>query len=396
MTRVPLKKLHPAPWNPRTLRESRFVNLCKSIEADPGLLDLRPILATKDGTIYAGNMRYRAVQHLGWADVPTVLSDIPEQLAKERALRDNGSWGEWVEDDLGHLLAELKDAGSDIDLLGFDSPELDRLLNSVTQVPEEDEADLEPPTDPITKPGDLWLLGEHRLLCGDSTNITDVERLMNGTAIGLVVTDPPYGVDYTGENPTMFYGNGRAGRAREAIRGDTSIDEATRLLSSALALTPPSLVLVWHAPQFHAQVRSAVESTGMIFFTLIVWNKNQANFAQMGARYKPKFELALGAKRSTIPWYGPDNETTVWDIPRLSTNDLHPTQKPPECFGRFLRNHTQRGDTAYDPFAGSGPLIVAAEQTDRIAYLMELDPGYCDVIVNRWQKLTSKTATLAN
>jgi len=134
MTRVPLKKLHPAPWNPRTLKDARFQNLCRSIEADPGLLDLRPILATKDGTIYAGNMRYRAVQHLGWADVPTVLSDIPEQLAKERALRDNGSWGEWVEDDLGHLLAELKDAGSDIDLLGFDSPELERLLNVIPQV----------------------------------------------------------------------------------------------------------------------------------------------------------------------------------------------------------------------------------------------------------------------
>src|SRR3954469_17497627 len=155
--RVPLKSLHAAPWNPRSLRDARFQNLCKSIEADPGLIELRPILATKDGTIYGGNQRFRAVQHLGWTDVPAELSDIPEQLAKERALRDNGAWGEWVDDDLGSLLAELKDAGSDIDLLGFDSPDLDRLLKSVTQVPEEDEADLEPPVEPITKPGDLWL-----------------------------------------------------------------------------------------------------------------------------------------------------------------------------------------------------------------------------------------------
>jgi ParB-like nuclease domain len=133
MTRVALTKLHPAPWNPRTLRDARFQNLCRSIEADPGLLELRPILATKNGTIYGGNQRYRAVQHLGWEDVPAELSDIPEQLAKERALRDNGAWGEWVEDDLGHLLAELKDAGSDIDLLGFDSVE--RLLGTVITDP---------------------------------------------------------------------------------------------------------------------------------------------------------------------------------------------------------------------------------------------------------------------
>jgi len=129
--RIALDKLRPAPWNPRTIRDERFKNLCASIEADPGLLDLRPILATKDGTIYGGNMRYRAVAHLGWTDVPAILSDIPEQLAKERGMRDNGSWGEWKDDDLGALLAELKTAGTDLDLLGFESVE--RLLGTLTE-----------------------------------------------------------------------------------------------------------------------------------------------------------------------------------------------------------------------------------------------------------------------
>lgn len=129
--RVPLARLKPADWNPRLILDERFKNLCRSIEADPEFLTLRPILATLDGTIFAGNMRYRAVQHLKWPDVPAILEDIPEQLAKERALRDNGSWGEWQDDDLAALIYELSESGSNLDLLGFEQSEIDRLLDSV-------------------------------------------------------------------------------------------------------------------------------------------------------------------------------------------------------------------------------------------------------------------------
>lgn len=138
--RVPLSRLRPATWNPRTLSDERFKNLCRSIEADPGFLELRPIIATKAGEIVGGNMRYRAVEHLGWQDVPALLVEMDDQLAKERALRDNGSWGEWQEQELAELLYELQQAGSDVDLLGVDTAELERLLASVggTEEPGED------------------------------------------------------------------------------------------------------------------------------------------------------------------------------------------------------------------------------------------------------------------
>jgi ParB-like chromosome segregation protein Spo0J len=144
--RVALSDLKPAPWNPRLIKDARFENLCKSIAADPTFLEQRPILALADGTIYAGNMRYRAVSHLGWADVPAVLADIPEQLARERALRDNAQWGEWQDDELAEMLYGLQQAGSALDLLGFEDDEITRLLNSVSGT-DDGEPDLTPGPD---------------------------------------------------------------------------------------------------------------------------------------------------------------------------------------------------------------------------------------------------------
>jgi ParB-like chromosome segregation protein Spo0J len=185
---IPLTRLQPASWNPRKISDPRFVNLCKSIEQDPEFLWLRPILATTDGTVFAGNMRLRAAQHLGWTEIPAILVDIPEQLARERALRDNAQWGEWVEDDLAQLLDQLRVEGSDLDLLGFNERELQTLLNQLSKqgglTDPDDVPDL--PEEPITQPGDLWLLGDHRLLCGDSTDPHDVSIVMNGEKARLL------------------------------------------------------------------------------------------------------------------------------------------------------------------------------------------------------------------
>ena len=154
---VPLLALTPAPWNPRSIKDERFQNLCRSLEADPDFLQLRPILATADGTIFAGNMRYRAAQQLGWETIPAILVEIPEALAKERALRDNAQWGEWLEEDLAALLGELGAAGSDLDLLGFDDRDLQKLLDSLANPGGlTDPDDLPPlPDEPVTQTGDL-------------------------------------------------------------------------------------------------------------------------------------------------------------------------------------------------------------------------------------------------
>lgn len=185
-TLVPAVSLTPAPWNPRSIKDPRFQNLCASLAADADFLQLRPILATADGTVFAGNMRLRAAQQLGWLEVPAIVVDIPEQLAKERAMRDNAQWGEWEEDDLAKLLQDLKAQGSNLDLLGFDDRDLRNLLDRIGNDGGLTDPDDVPalPEAPISKPGDLYILGDHRLLCGDSTNphhVTFVVRYRGST-----------------------------------------------------------------------------------------------------------------------------------------------------------------------------------------------------------------------
>lgn len=200
-TMVDVSSLTPAPWNPRLIKDVRFAQLCRSLAADPDFLWSRPVLANASGIVFAGNMRLRGSMHLGWVQVPTIIQDIPDQLAQERGLRDNNQFGEWVEDDLAAILYDLQQKGTDLDLLGFDEKEIDQLLASVGAGPtEEDAGDFTPPANPITNRGDLWILGEHRLLCGDATNEDDVRRLMDRQRAVLFATDPPYLVDYDGTN----------------------------------------------------------------------------------------------------------------------------------------------------------------------------------------------------
>ena len=196
---VLLTALQPAEWNPRTIRDERFENLCRSIEADPEFLWRRPILAQADGTIYAGNMRFRAALHLGMTTIPAIIEDVPDQLAQERALRDNAQWGDWEGDELAALLDRLRAEGSDLDLLGFDERELQQLLDRVAQPVLADPDDVPPlPAEPVSQVGDIWVLGEHRVGCGDATDPKTVAALMNGAQASCVWTDPPYGVDYVG------------------------------------------------------------------------------------------------------------------------------------------------------------------------------------------------------
>jgi ParB-like chromosome segregation protein Spo0J len=197
---APLLALRPAPWNPRTISDERFQNLCRSIDADPDFLWRRPVLAQADGTIYAGNMRFRAAQHLGPETIPAIIEDIPDQLARERALRDTAPWGAWEEDELAALIARLRQEGSDVDLLGFGERELQQLLDSLDRAAAlADPEEIPPlPEEPVTQPGDLWLLGHHRVLCGDATNPDDAARVMAREIASCVWTDPPYGVNYTG------------------------------------------------------------------------------------------------------------------------------------------------------------------------------------------------------
>ena len=201
---VAVSRLRPSAWNPRTITNSQFKSLCRSIQRDPALMTMRPIIATKDGVVVAGNMRLRAVQELGWSHVPAVLTDMDDALARERAVRDNGSWGEWAEQELADLLTEISARGADIESLGFDKDEIERLLGLASAVASDDrDFDPTPPLVPQTCIGDLLLLGPHRLVCGDSRDPSVWSHLMESAEdAGLLAdgiwTDPPYGVDLAG------------------------------------------------------------------------------------------------------------------------------------------------------------------------------------------------------
>jgi DNA modification methylase len=361
----------------------------------------RSIVVDENGVVLAGNATIEAAAAAGIERVQVVEADgqtiiavrrsglTPEQKA-HLALYDNraAELAEWDTD----VLADL---GAEIDLSQFwTKDELAALIvEDVTPGGGGDEFAPTPEDGPTrVQPGELWQLGRHRLLCGDSTKREDVERLMDGERAAALFTDPPYGVDYSGQTTSMFYGTDKRGVARERIGGDMTIDEATQLLLAVLDVWSADVLFLWHAPQYHAEVRTAAAASSWEPFVTIAWNKNHANFGAMGARYKPKFEMALGCKHDRIPWYGPDNEVTVWDIDRAAANEYHPTQKPIELFERLMRNHTQRGDICAEPFAGGGAQVIAGERQRRRVYACEIEPRYCDVILRRFEAETGQQA----
>ncbi len=397
---VPVASLAPSPWNPRTVSDARFQNLCSSLEEDPAFLQLRPILATADGTVFAGNMRLRAALHLGWIEVPAILVDIPAQLAKERALRDNGSWGEWDEDELARLLQELQSQGSDLELLGFDERDLRNLLDRIgssSGLADPDDAPPLPET-PMTRPGDLYLLGHHRLLCGDSTDPNNVGFLFStGEKAKLVATDPPYLVGYDGANrPPSKKG---PLEPKENLWDEFEGPEAAVAFYMAyLEAVFPYLherapIYQWHANLRQAHVTAAWERLGILVHQVIIWAKPRGVLGR--AHFMWSHEPCLyGWRQGKMPNLKPPaSETTVWHVDQKGEQDgSHPTQKPVELFKRPILWHTKQGDTVYEPFLGSGTCLIAAEMTGRRCYAMEQDPGYCDVAVARWEVFTGQKA----
>ncbi len=394
VTLVPVTSLHPAEWNPRRISDERFQNLCRSIEVDPEFLWHRPVLAQADGTIYAGNMRYRAAQHLGLKAVPAIVEDVPDVVAKERALKDNAQWGDYVEDDLAALLARLRTEGRDLDLLGFDERDLQQLLDRLEQPRPLTDPDAVPPlpADPISGTGDLWLLDRHRVLCGDSTNADDIARAMAGQQARCVWTDPPYGVDYMGGTT-----------ARLTIENDRAegLDE---LLKAAFAAVDP--VLADGAAIYVAHPAGVLSLTfgqrfveqGWRLHQTLVWVKDTLvpGHSDYHYRHEPVlfgYKPAQGRRgRGARGWYGGNDATSVFEVPRPKASPDHPTAKPVALIAAMLRNSSRTDDVVIDPFFGSGSTLIACEQLGRRCVGVEVDPRYVDVAVRRWEQVTGKAA----
>lgn len=347
----------------------------------------KPIVVDGKGVVVAGNGTLSAAKALGWKTIKAVRTNLTGAEATAFAIADNrtAELAEWDEASLHAQLAAI--AIEDEELLaatGFDEKELAKLAAAAAPEVTEDEVP-EPPAEPITQPGDLWLLGKHRLLCGDSTKVGDVERLMNGATANLMVTDPPYGVDYAGGQVNAT--------KRERLKNDDDTEVFGKALALAVMAVPVGSWYVWHAGKYAEPVYAAIRDCGYEVRALIVWNKLKAHYGAPSAHYCQKHEPCLYAVNGSASFIGASNEVTVWDIDQPSRNEYHPTQKPMECMARAIRNHD--APLVYDPFLGSGTTLIAAEQLGRTCYGMEISPAYCDVIVARWEALTGRKAERA-
>jgi site-specific DNA-methyltransferase (adenine-specific) len=388
----PLARLRPHERNARTHSPEQVAQIAASIQ-EFGFTN--PILVGEDDGIIAGHGRLAAAMDLGLTEVPViVLGHLTTEQRRAYVLADNqlALNAGWDMELLRLELADLQLADFDLSLIGFGDDELADLLPNVNELPPEDaDADAvpEPPAEPITKLGDVWLLGKHRLMCGDSTSIEAVQQLMDGGKADLLLTDPPYNVAYEGKTAEAL-----------TIQNDSMSDEDFRqflrdVYSTADAVMKPGAVFyIWHADLEGYNFRGAAHDVGWQVRQCLIWSKNSLVMGRQDYHWKHESCL-YGWKEGAGHYWGNDrSQTTVLDFNRPSRNGEHPTMKPVELFQYQLENSSKRGNLVLDLFGGSGTTAIAAEQTSRHARLMELDPRYCDVIVKRWQRFTGKTATL--
>ena len=372
-----------------------------------------PVLARSGGELVDGHLRLKAARKLQLPEIPVLLCDewTPEQVKAFRLLVNrSASWADWDEERLALELQEIQKAGFDLHLTGFDPGEIDSLLLSLDG---DLNADAAPPApaSPVSRTGDLWLLGPHRVLCGDATSAEAVARLLGERQPRLMVTDPPYGIELDSEWRDRAGLNGcgpaepgylkqrTAGHTATSISGDARAD-----WSDAFALVPSlQAAYVWHASQFTTEVLAGLLRIGFPHHQQIIWNKGRMVLTR--TLYWFAHEPCWFVRKKNAPWYGKAGQnSTVWDSPSpkflmgSSGEDKfdHPTQKPVELMRRPILNHTKRGELVYDPFLGSGTTLAAAELARRVCCGLELDPKYVDVIVQRGQELSGKPATLAD
>lgn len=385
-----IEDLIPYVKNSRTHSENQISQIAASIK-EFGWTN--PILIDGDNGIIAGHGRLMAAKKLKYKQVPTIeLKDLTETQRKAYIIADNrlalnAGWdNEMLTIELNDLLAD----GFALELLGFDPKEIDALLEpEVVEGLTDEDAVPDVPEEAITKLGDIYQLGNHRLMCGDSTSIDAVDKLMDGQKADMVFTDPPYGVDYDGGHATDK-------RRTKLENDDKTLMYAGSLPIAYMASKDGAALYLWFADRFAKEVLTALDDCNFQVRTWIIWNKNLAQFGAIGAQYKSKHEPCIYAfKKGKAPfWNGPNNEVTVWDVKRHSKNEFHPTQKPVDLPVRALENSSKGGDIILDLFGGSGSTLIACEKQNRHARLMELDPKYCDVIVKRWEDFTGKKAML--
>lgn len=376
-----------APYNPRRIDDRQLSALRKSLR---NFGAVEPVVANRrTGLVVGGHQRIKAAQAEGIATLPVVWVDLDPTQERQLNLALNRISGEWDEPALAALLEEMGAAAGD--LTGFDTTEIDELVDRMNREARavDPEEIPEPPAEPRTKRGDLWLMGKHRLLCGDSTKPEDVARLMNGESAALMHTDPPYGVDYA--NVLGGRENQKAGGWSD-IEGDDLDDKALEeMLTASFRLCDAKVAFIWHSWKRVEVFLRALRACAFAPAGEIVWVKNALVFGR--SDYQWRHESCIYAKRKGAGRQDDRTATTVWEFPK-TTGALHPTQKPVDLFAIPIRNHTKPGEICFEPFSGSGSQFLAAEAEGRRCYGIDIEPKYCDVTVERWENITGKKAVL--
>ena len=390
--RWPTEKLVPYARNARTHSEEQVAQIAASI-VEFGFTN--PILAGSDGVIVAGHGRLAAAQKLGLDTVPVVVLDhlTPTQrralIIADNRIAENAGWDDAM---LRIELQSLQDDGFNLDITGFDADALAEIMageETTVDGQTDDDAVPDVPVTPISRPGDVWELGNHRLLCGDATDPASYDALMADAQADMVFTDPPYNVDYANSARDKMRGKDRP--ILNDNLGDGFYDFLLAALTPMLERCAGATYIAMSSSELDT-LQQAFRAAGGKWSTFIIWDKN--TFTLGRADYQRQYEHILygwpeGQNRH---WCGDRDQGDVWNIKKPQKNDLHPTMKPVELVERAIRNSSRPGDIVLDPFGGSGTTLIAAEKTGRIGWLIELDPKYVDVIVRRWQDWSGQEA----
>jgi DNA modification methylase len=385
----PIGGLIPYAKNARTHDDAHVAQIAASIRAFGWT---NPILVDGENGVIAGHGRLLAARKLGMATVPVIelagLSDAEKRayIIADNKLALNAGWDTEL---LALEIGDLGDLGFDLSLTGFGDEEIAGLLNSGNAGLTDPDHVPEAPETPVSRMGDVWLLGRHRLVCGDSTRAEDVDRALGGISPHLMVTDPPYGVNYDPgwrENAGLTDGSTVAkGKVLNDDRADWR---------EAWALFPGDVGYVWHGALHATTVAQSLEACGFAIRSQIIWDKMRLVIGRGDYHWSHEPMIYCVRKGRTGHWAGGRNQTTVWQIPHRRNASGHGTEKPVECMKRPIENNSSAGQAVYEPFSGSGTTIIAAEITGRSCHAIELNPAYVDVAIRRWQDFTGEKASL--
>lgn len=390
---LPIEKINPAPYNPRLdlMPGDPDYDRLEKVMAEFDLVE--PLVWNKrSGNLVSGHQRLKILKARGDMQVKVSVVDLTESKEKALNLALNKTGGDWDLPALKDLLLELEGLDLDFELTGFSEGELEDLTAQFRQDEVLEDEVPEPPEEPITKPGDLWILGEHRLLCGDATVASDIERLMGGKKADMVFTDPPWNVAIgLDSNPRHRQ---RPGLKNDNLSANDFRDFLAGVAATIADVCTGDVYCVLGASEWPS-LDLALRGAGLHWSATIIWVKD--SFVLGRSKYHRRYEpiwygWKAGEKSSFCARRDLDD---VWEIPRPKRSEEHPTMKPVSLVARATQNSSRSKGLVFDPFLGSGTTLIAAEQLGRTCYGTEIDPGYCDVIVARWENLTGEKARLA-